>query len=93
MMAQAFFCAKLFGLRQPAAAFSAGSLLPNYKCESRTNRAVREQLIHSRLWIGKLQRAAAVQTGIGRVAGVSDVTNGLDVSGCCVVVSDQSFAG
>jgi hypothetical protein len=45
---------------------------------------VYEKLIHSRLWIGKLQQAAAVQTGIG-VAGEFDVANGLDDSGCCLV--------
>ena len=83
-MAQTFFCEKFFGLRQPAAAFRAGSLLSNSKCESRTNLAVPEKLIHSRLWIGKLQQAAAVQTGIG-VAGEFDVANGLDASGSCVV--------
>jgi hypothetical protein len=88
-MAQTFFCEKIFGLRQPAAAFRAGSLLPNYKCESRTNFTVHEKLIHSRLWIGKLQRAAAVQTG-NRIPGVFDVTNVLDVSGFCVVDSDES---
>jgi hypothetical protein len=84
-MAQTFFLApEFFGLRQPAAAFRAGSLLPNYQSESRQSRAVYEKLIHSRLWIGKLQQAAAVQTGIG-VAGEFDVANGLDDSGCCLV--------
>ena len=89
-MAQAFFCVKLFGLRQPAAAFRAGSLLPNYESEARTNRAVHETLIHSRLWIGKLRRAAAVQTGIGRVAGEFDVANRLDASDYCIFASDES---
>ncbi len=89
-MARTFFCADCFGLRQPAAAFGAGSLLPNYYRESFTNRAVQEKLSHCRLWIGKLQRAAAVQARIGQVAGEFDVANRLDAADCCIFASDES---